>query len=106
MRLRGGVGDEPAVGSRVSLAAKPVARSRAASSAQSAALDAVSWITPPPAELEWNCAGRPSIPTSQSSTWVSSSVQAGLVAQSIPCTPRPAESSSPRIDGPELLDGK
>ena len=44
--------------------------------------------------------------TIQSSTCVSSSVQAGLVAQSIPCTPRPAESSSPRIDGPELFDGK
>ena len=56
--------------------------------------------------VDWNFCGRPSRSTSQSSTWVSSSVQAGLVAQSIPCTPSPAESSSPRIDGPELFDGK
>ena len=33
-------------------------------------------------------------------------MQAGLVAQSMPWTPRPAESSSPRIAGPELFDGK
>jgi hypothetical protein len=46
------------------------------------------------------------MPTSQSRTWVSSSVHAGLVAQSIPWTPRPAARSSPRIDGPELFDGK
>ena len=44
--------------------------------------------------------------TSQSSTCVSSSVQAGLVAQSMPCTPSPAESSSPRMAGPEALAGK
>ena len=83
--------------------AKSVARSRAASSAHKVALDAVSWITPPPSPPERKASGRPSISTSQSSTWVSSSVQAGLVAHSIPWTPRPAESSSPRIEGPELL---
>ena len=33
--------------------------------------------------------GSPSSSTSQSRTWVSSSVQAGLVAHSIPCTPSP-----------------
>jgi len=38
--------------------------------------------------------------TSQSSTWVSTSVQAGLVDHSIPCTPSPAETSSPRMLGP------
>ncbi len=53
-----------------------------------------------------NCAGRPSMSAIQSSTCVSSSVQAGLVAHSMPCTPRPAESNSPRMDGPELLAGK
>ena len=69
-------------------------------------LDALSWMTPPPAVLDRNRSGSPSRSTSQSSTWVSSSVQAGLVAQSMPCTPRPEESRSPRIDGPEALAGK
>ena len=62
--------------------------------------------TPPPAPEERNFSGRPSIVAIQSSTCVSSSVQAGLVAQSMPCTPSPAESSSPRMEGPELLAGK
>jgi hypothetical protein len=53
-----------------------------------------------------NFSGNPSIAAIQSSTCVSSSVQAGLVAQSMPCIPNPAESNSPRIDGPELLAGK
>ena len=61
---------------------------------------------PPPAPVDLNFSGKPSIPAIQSSTCVSSSVQAGLVAQSMPCTPSPALSSSPRMDGPELLDGK
>ena len=39
-------------------------------------------------------------------TCVSNSVQAGLVSHSMPCTPNPADSSSPKIDGPELLEGK
>ena len=68
--------------------------------------DALSWITPPPVDVDLNDGGRPSRSTSQSRTWVSNSVQAGLVAQSIPCTPKPAESNSPRIDGPELFEGK
>ena len=83
-----------------------MARSRAASNAQSVALEAVSWITPPPGDDDRNLSGRPSMPTSQSIRWVSSSVQAGLVTHIIPCTPSPAESSSPRIAGPEVLAGK
>ena len=43
------------------LLAKLVARSRAASNAQSEALEAVSWITPPPLPLERNFRGRSSI---------------------------------------------
>src|SRR5688500_7514496 len=85
---------------------KDVARSRAASSAQSDALDAVSWMTPPPEEVDLNLDGRASMSASQSSRCVSSSVHAGLVAHNMPCTPRPADSSSPRIEGPELLAGK
>src|SRR5271170_6352937 len=88
------------------LLTKLVARSLAASKAQSEALEAVSWITPPPPAVERNFRGRSSISTSQSRTWVSSSVHAGLVAQSIPCTPNPEESKSPRIAGPEALAGK
>src|SRR3990170_3875836 len=84
----------------------PLARSRAASRAQSEALDAVSGITPPPAEVDLNRGGRASISTSQSITRVSSSVQAGLVTHIIPCTPRPAASSSPSTEGGELLPGK
>src|SRR5580700_10423719 len=88
------------------LLAKFVARPRAASNAHSEALDAVSWITPPPLPVERNFCGRSSISTSQSRTCVSNSVQAGLVAQSIPCTPSPEESKSPRIAGPDALAGK
>src|SRR6185436_16735145 len=64
-----------------------VARSRAANIAHNTALDALSWITPPPVPPDLNAAGRDSISATQSSTWVSSSVHAGLVAQSIPWTP-------------------
>ena len=70
------------------------------------ALEAESWITPPPGPSERNRRGRPSISMSQSRTRVSSSVQAGLVAHSMPCTPSPPASNSPRIDGPEVLAGK
>src|SRR5579862_5671541 len=63
-------------------------------------------MTPPPALVERNFSGKPSIPTSQSMTCVSSSVHAGLVDQSIPCTPKPEDSRSPRIPGPEALHGK
>ena len=85
-----------------------VARSRAASTAHSDALDALSWMTPPPGPgasiRKW--AGRSSSSTSQSSTRLSSSVQAGLVAQSIPWTPNPLDSRSPRTDAGEELAGK
>src|SRR3989304_744952 len=87
------------------LLSPPLARSRAASRAQSEALDAVSWMTPPPAEVDLNRGGRASISTSQSITWVSSSVQAGLGAHIIPPTPRPAARSSPRTDGGGRLPG-
>src|SRR5579863_2466471 len=88
------------------LLAKWVARSRAVSNAQREALEAVSWITPPPVRLERKARGKSSISTSQSRTWVSSSVHAGLVAQSMPCTPKPEESKSPSIAGPDALAGK
>jgi hypothetical protein len=70
------------------------------------ALEAESWSTPPPADPDRNRSGRSSSSTSQSSMSVSSSVQAGLVDHSIPCTPSPADSSSPRMEGPERLAGK
>ena len=70
------------------------------------ALDAESWITPPPPRVDRNSSGRPRAGTSQSSTRVSTSVQAGLVAQSIPWTPRPVETRSPSTDGSEAFDGK
>src|SRR5438270_8116155 len=63
-------------------------------------------MTPPPLADDRNFSGSPSIVTSQSITWVSSSVHAGLVDQSIPCTPSPDETRSPRIPGPEALHGK
>src|SRR5271169_5715243 len=63
-------------------------------------------MTPPPVLDERNFSGNPSMGTSQSSTCVSSSVHAGLVDQSMPCTPRPEERRSPRIPGPEPLLGK
>ena len=68
--------------------------------------DAESWITPPPAPSERNRSGRPSSSTIQSSTWVSSSVQAGDVDHSIPCTPRPGRHESASTDGPEAPVGK
>src|SRR5579863_3242534 len=63
-------------------------------------------MTPPPVFDERNFSGNPSIPTSQSITCVSSSVHAGEVDHSIPCTPSPDESRSPRMPGPEALQGK
>ena len=83
----------------------PVACQRADRMATSAASLAVPWITPPPSS-ERKRAGRPSSSCIQSSTSVSSSVHAGDVTQLIPCTPRPADSSSPRIDGYVVFDGK
>ena len=63
-------------------------------------------MTPPPAPVERNRSGRSSSSASQSSITVSSSVQAGLVAQSMPCTPRPELTRSPSTLGPEVLAGK
>src|SRR5579859_19512 len=63
-------------------------------------------MTPPPAFDDRNFSGRPIIATSQSITCVSSSVHAGLVDHNIPWTPRPEETRSPRIPGPEALHGK
>ena len=50
--------------------------------------------------------GRSSSVAIQSTIAVSISVQAGLVTQLMPFTPRPAERSSPRIDGNEEFAGK
>ena len=58
---------------------------------------------PPPVEVDLNFVGRSRMSTSQSRTCISSSVQAGLVCQSIPCTFSPAASISPRIAGGEPL---
>ena len=46
------------------------------------------------------------MPASQSITCVSSSVHAGDVLHSMPCTPRPALRNSPRMLGPLELAGK
>ncbi|MEZ4769538.1 MAG: hypothetical protein R2844_14050 [Caldilineales bacterium] len=83
-----------------------VARSRPASNAASVAEDAVSWMTPPPVDVDLNACGSPSMSTSQSRTCVSSSVQAGLVAHSMPCTPSPDDSMSASMAGKEALAGK
>jgi hypothetical protein len=83
-----------------------VAASRAARIALRLPLEPESWITPPPLAVERKVSGSPSIPTSQSSTCVSSSVQAGLVDQSMPWTPSPEETRSPSVAGPEWFAGK
>ena len=70
------------------------------------AVDAVSWMTPPPGPSDRNCSGRPSACASQSTTTCSTSVTAGLVAQIIPCAPIPLERRSPRIAAGEELAGK
>src|SRR4051812_3987425 len=70
--------------------------------AHNVALEAESWMTP----LPTNAGGRPNNSTSQSSTCVSSSVQAGDVDHNIPCTPSPDDTRSPRTEGPEAFAGK
>jgi hypothetical protein len=56
------------------------------------------WMTPPPATLVLrNFSGSPSNSCIQSIIRVSTSVQAGLVTQLIPCTPRPEAARSPRM---------
>src|SRR5918995_641467 len=81
-------------------------RSRAATRAQSVADEAESWITPPPAPVDRKRSGSPRASTIQSTTRVSTSVHAGPVCHSIPCTPRPLDTRSPRIAGPDVLAGK
>src|SRR5947209_20631310 len=90
----------------VALVRNAVARSRAASNAHNEALEAVSWITPPPCPLDLNRSGRASMSTSQSSTCVSSSVQAGRVAASVPCTAKPDEARSASIGGGGAVAGE
>src|SRR5262249_60696900 len=63
-------------------------------------------MTPPPVLVDRNFSGSPSMATSQSRTCVSSSVQAGLVDQSMPCTARPEGRKSPRSSRPEGLVGE
>ena len=70
------------------------------------AVDAVSWMTPPPAPSLRKSSGRPSASANQSRTTCSTSVTAGLVAQIIPWAPMPLESRSPRIAAGEELAGK
>ena len=61
--------------------------------------EALDWMTPPPAPVVFQFSGRPMAVTSQSRTRDSISVTAGAVDHSIPCTPSPAETSSPSTDG-------
>lgn len=68
--------------------------------------EAESWMTPPPGPVERNVAGRSIRSASQSSTTVSSSVAAGLVAQSMPWVPRPELTRSASTLGPLVLAGK
>jgi hypothetical protein len=84
----------------------PLERCSAASRATRLAPELESWITPPPVPVERNEAGSPRSSANQSRTCCSSSVAAGLVTQDIPWTPRPAETRSPRTEGPEVLAGK
>jgi hypothetical protein len=86
--------------SPVWLMAPPVVRQRAARMEASVASLAEPWMTPPPVALVLrNASGRPSSSCIQSIINVSTSVQAGLVTQLMPCTPRPAAASSPRMAG-------
>ena len=68
--------------------------------------EAESWITPPPAPVDRNRSGRPSSPTTQSRTWVSTSVHAGPVCHSMPWVPSPPDTMSASTAGPEVLAGK
>src|ERR1700730_18357370 len=63
-------------------------------------------MTPPPVLDDRNFSGGASMAPSQSIRCISSSVHAGLVDHSIPCTPSPEERRSPKIPGPEALHGK
>ena len=61
---------------------------------------AVSWMTP------LKASDRPSICRSHSMTTSSTSVQAGLVTQFMPCAPRPDETRSASTDERSVLEGK
>ena len=84
----------------------PTARCRAATIEVNTADEALSSITPPPSFDEWKTRGSPHRSTSQSIMTVSTSVAAGLVAHSMPCTPKPALTSSPSTEGNDALAGK
>ena len=90
----------------LSSGARCLAISRAVTMATCAESDALIWMTPPPGPVVFHPWGRSSRSTIQSTTTVSSSVAAGDVDQSMPCTPRPAATISPSSEGPELLAGK
>ena len=80
--------------------APPLARCSAASRATRLAPELESWMTPPPVPVERNDAGRPEQVGQPVHDVLLELGAAGLVAQSMPCTPRPAETRSPSTDGP------
>jgi hypothetical protein len=94
------------VGTPSTRAAPSVARCRAARRAVKVAVEAVSWMTPPPAPSRAKASGRPRATRSWSRTTCSSSVTAGLVAQIIPWAPMPLERRSPRTPAGEEFAGK
>ena len=85
---------------RPAAAASPVASWRAAASAARLDVDAVSVKSPS------NDAGRPSASRSQPTVTSSSSVAAGLVRHSMALATSVLMSISPRMPGPEAVDGK
>jgi hypothetical protein len=70
------------------------------------AVEDASVIMPPPPPVVVNDAGSPSASASWSVTCCSSSVHAGEVDHSMPCTPIPPESTSPSTDASDALHGK
>ena len=105
--LRRGVGDEPRrVAVAVDRAAgRPPAR-RQDGHQRRLARRALDHAAAGRRSSSGSASGRSSSSTIQSSISVSSSVHAGDVTQLMPCTPSPAASSSPRIDGYDVFDGK
>src|SRR5215207_4878079 len=88
-------------------APRSLASSRATTCARCVASEALDWITPPPGPTAvFHRSGSPSRSTSQSSTWLSTSVRAGLVDHSIPCAPSAAATSSASTEGAETFAGK
>ena len=81
-------------------------RSRAARMAHRLESDPLCWITPPPGPVVLNPCGQAE-QVHQPVDHVALELGArGAVAHNIPCTPRPAATRSPRIDGPDELPGK